>query len=61
MFAARLHDTTLDTFTRQEALELPKSNPVLRSLFRYVGCDSYEARSRYRPYPVLTKLRPTGG
>ena len=28
MFAARLHDTTLDTFSRQEALELlPKSNP----------------------------------
>ena len=38
MFAARLHDTTLDTFTRQEALELlPKSNPFLRSLFTYVA------------------------
>ena len=38
MFAARLHDTTLDTFTRQEALELlPKSNPFLRSLFSYVA------------------------
>ena len=38
MFAARLHDTTLDTFSRQEALALlPKSNPFLRSLFGYVA------------------------
>jgi predicted helicase len=38
MFAARLHDTTLDTFSRQEALELlPKSNPFLRALFAYVA------------------------
>lgn len=38
MFAARLHDTTLDTFSRQEALELlPKSNPFLRALFTYVA------------------------
>jgi hypothetical protein len=38
MFAARLHDETPDTFSRQEALELlPKSNPFLRSLFGYVA------------------------
>lgn len=38
MFAARLHDTTLDTFSRQEALILlPKSNPFLRNLFTYVA------------------------
>lgn len=38
MFAARLHDSTRDTFSRQEALELlPKSNPFLRSLFGYVA------------------------
>lgn len=38
MFAARLHDTSLNTFSRQEALELlPKSNPFLRSLFTYVA------------------------
>ena len=38
MFAARLRDTTLDSFSRQEALELlPKSNPFLRSLFTYVA------------------------
>ena len=38
MFAARLHDTTLDTFTRQEAAELiPHTNPFLRKLFQYVA------------------------
>ena len=38
MFAARLHDATLDSFSRQEALGLlPKSNPFLRSLFGYVA------------------------
>ncbi|MEI6579675.1 MAG: N-6 DNA methylase [Eubacteriales bacterium] len=45
MFAARLHDTTLDTFTRQEAAELiPKSNPFLRKLFQYVA--GYDLDSR---------------
>ena len=38
MFAARLHDDTPDTFSRQEALNLlPKSNPFLRSLFGYIA------------------------
>ncbi|MEI6054565.1 MAG: type ISP restriction/modification enzyme [Lentisphaerota bacterium] len=38
LFAARLHDKTLDTFSRQEARELiPRSNPFLRSLFDYVS------------------------
>lgn len=38
MFAARLHDTTLPTFSRQEAAELiPKSNPFLRKLFQYIA------------------------
>ena len=38
MFAARLHDKTLDTFSRQEAAELiPKSNPFLRRLFSHVA------------------------
>jgi len=38
MFAARLHDTSLDSFTRQEAAVLiPKSNPFLRKLFQYVA------------------------
>lgn len=38
MFAARLHDPTLPTFSRQEAAELiPKSNPFLRKLFGYIA------------------------
>lgn len=38
LFTARLHDTTLDTFTRGEAYALiPRSNPFLRDLFAYIG------------------------
>jgi predicted helicase len=38
MFAARLNDTSLDDFSRQEAAELiPKSNPFLRKLFQYIA------------------------
>jgi len=38
MFAARLHDLTLGTFSRQEAAELiPKSNPFLKKLFGYIA------------------------
>ncbi len=45
MFAARLHDTSLDTFSRQEAAGLiPKTNPFLRKLFQYVA--GYDLDSR---------------
>jgi len=45
MFAARLHDTTLDDFSRQEAAELiPKSNPFLRKLFGYVAGPDIDER-----------------
>lgn len=38
MFAARLHDPTLEDFSRQEAAELiPKTNPFLRKLFHYIA------------------------
>jgi len=38
MFAARLHDPTLESFSRQEAAELiPKTNPFLRKLFQYIA------------------------
>lgn len=48
MFAARLHDTTVDTFSRQEALELlPKSNPFLRSLFGYIAGPDLDERIRW--------------
>ncbi|MAM41496.1 MAG: DNA methyltransferase [Erythrobacter sp.] len=48
MFAARLHDDTLETFSRQEALEkLPKSNPFLRGLFQYIAGFDIPERLRY--------------
>ena len=38
MFAARLHDPTLEDFNRKEAAELiPKTNPFLRKLFQYIA------------------------
>ena len=38
MFAARLHDPTLDSFSRFEAAQLiPKTNPFLRKLFQYIA------------------------
>ncbi|MCA3552164.1 MAG: N-6 DNA methylase, partial [Rhodobacter sp.] len=48
MFAARLHDPTLDSFSRQEALELlPKSNPFLRNLFSYIAGPNLDDRIRW--------------
>ena len=45
MFAARLHDDTLDTFSRQEAAELiPRTNPFLRRLFDYVAGNNIDER-----------------
>jgi len=45
MFAARLHDTTLNDFSRQEAAELiPKSNPFLRKLFGYIAGPDIDER-----------------
>lgn len=45
MFAARLHDTSLDDFTRQEAAELiPKTNPFLRKLFGYIAGPDIDDR-----------------
>ena len=45
MFAARLHDPTLEDFSRQEAAELiPKSNPFLRSLFGYIAGPDIDER-----------------
>src|SRR5690554_6020899 len=48
MFAARLHDTSLDTFSRQEAAELiPKSNPFLRKLFGYIAGPDIDDRIKW--------------
>lgn len=45
MFAARLHDTSLEEFNRHEAAELiPKSNPFLRKLFQYVAGYDIDVR-----------------
>jgi len=48
MFAARLHDPTPMTFSRQEALELlPKSNPFLRNLFSYIAGPNLDDRLKW--------------
>lgn len=45
MFAARLHDDSLDTFSRFEALDLlPKSNPFLRDLFGFIAGTTLDDR-----------------
>jgi len=47
MFAARLHDPTLEDFSRQEAASLiPKTNPFLRKLFQYIA--GYDIDDRIR-------------
>lgn len=48
MFAARLNDPSLDTFTRQEAADLvPKTNPFLRRLFQYVAGYDLDDRIKW--------------
>lgn len=48
MFAARLHDATLPTFSRQEAYELiPKSNPFLKKLFGYIAGLDLDERIKW--------------
>lgn len=48
MFAARLHDPTIATFSRQEAWELlPKSNPFLRDLFLFIAGPNLDDRLRW--------------
>lgn len=48
MFAARLHDASLDNFSRMEAAELiPKSNPFLRKLFGYIAGPDIDERIKW--------------
>jgi len=48
MFAARLHDPSLENFSRQEAAELiPKSNPFLRKLFQYIAGYDLDDRIKW--------------
>jgi len=45
LFAARLNDKTLDSFSRQKALFLvPKSNPFLTQLFSYIAGPNLDYR-----------------
>ncbi len=45
LFTARLHDESLDNFTRAEAFTLiPKSNPFLQQLFHYVAGPDLDNR-----------------
>lgn len=45
MFVARLHDRTLDKFTRQEAATLiPKTVPFLRKMFDYIAGNDIDER-----------------
>lgn len=47
IFGARLHDKTLESFSRVEALDLmPKSNPFLRYLFTYIAGPNLDERIR---------------
>jgi len=48
MFAARTHDPSLASFSRQEAAELiPKSNPFLRKLFGYIAGPDIDDRIKW--------------
>ena len=48
MFAGRLNDTSLNTFSRQEACEcIPKSNPFLRNLFGYIAGPMLDNRIKW--------------
>lgn len=48
LFAARLHDPTLPTFSRHEAAELiPRSNPFLRKLFGYIAGPDIDDRIKW--------------
>jgi predicted helicase len=60
MFAARLHDPTLETFSRQEAAELiPKSNPFLRKLFQYVASNDLDERIKWMVDDLAEVFRHT--
>ena len=48
LFAARLYDTTIEDFSREEAVSLiPRSNPFLRSLFNYVAGIDLDSRVKW--------------
>lgn len=60
MFAARLHDTTPDTFSRFEAATLiPKTNPFLRKVFQNIAGYDLDERIAWVVDDVATMFRAT--
>lgn len=55
LFAARLRDPSLQTFSRQEAYELiPKSNPFLKKLFGYIAGLDIDDRIKWIVDDLIT-------
>lgn len=60
MFAARLHDLTPETFTRQEAAQLiPQTNPFLRKLFQYISGYDIDSRIEWIVNALADVFRAT--
>ncbi len=60
MFAARLHDPTPETFSRNEAATLiPKTNPFLRQLFQYVAGYDLDERISWIVDDLVETFRVT--
>lgn len=58
MFAARFHDTDLNTFSRQEAMDdLPASNPFLKGLFEYIAGPALPKRLVYIVDDLVALMR----
>lgn len=58
MFAARFHDTDLNTFSRQEAMDdLPASNPFLKGLFEYIAGPALPKRLVYIVDDLVAVMR----
>lgn len=60
LFAARLHDKSLDSFSRYEAADLiPKSNPFLRNLFGYIAGPNLDDRIKWLVDALVDIFRAT--
>ena len=60
MFAARLHDQNLQTFTRAEAAELiPETNPFLRKFFQHIAGYDLDKRIRWSVNELAELFRAT--
>lgn len=60
MFAARLHDKTPETFSREEASTLiPKSNPFLRQIFQHIAGYDLDERIAWIVDDLAATFRAT--